>query len=104
MFYPRYFLTVKMAASRIRPLFEIFRRIFPQLFARVIRGTTETVVLDTFEKELKNLKQGIRPSKQKEEAIRTPNPNRDMKNNSNQEFHQREFTNVDHNSLQRTNF
>lgn len=103
MFYQRHFIAVKMAASRVRPLFGFFKRILPRLFGRVIKDSTETLVLDKV-KELKeehrNLKQGFRPSKQEEEeAIRTSNSNRDPKNNSEQqEINQHEFTNVDHNS------
>lgn len=86
-----------MATSRIRLLLENFIRIFPQLFVRVIRGSTETVVLDRVEEEFENLIQGIRPSSQQEEAIMISNSNSDPKDNSEQELNQREFTNVDHN-------
>jgi hypothetical protein len=91
-----------MAAPRIRLLFENFIKIFPQLFARVIRGTTETVVLDKVDEEYQKLTQGIRPSNQQEEA--KSNSNSEPKNHSELEFHQREFTNVDHNSQKKTNF
>lgn len=92
-----------MAAPRIRLLFENFIKVFPQFFARVLKGTTETVMLDKVEEECQKLIQDIRPSNQQEDEAKS-NSNSEPKNHSEQEFHQREFTNVDHNSQQRTNF
>lgn len=59
-----------MAAQRIQHVFGKFVRIFPELFpnlVRIVKGTTETVVVDKAEEGFKNLVQDIRPSNQQDE-------------------------------------
>ncbi|EFX89050.1 hypothetical protein DAPPUDRAFT_233811 [Daphnia pulex] len=82
---------------------ERFSRFSPSFLLELSKeGHPETVLLDKAEKEYQKLIQGIGPSDQQEEA--KSNSNSEPKNHSEQEFHQREFTNVDQNSQQSTNF
>jgi hypothetical protein len=54
-----------MAARKIQLVFGKFVRIIPELFTtavRIVKGTTETVIVDAAEQEIRNWAQDIRPS------------------------------------------
>lgn len=63
------FLSAKMAARRIQLVFGKFVRILPlpELFTRIVKGTTETVIVDAAEQEIRNYAPNIRPSNHQDE-------------------------------------
>lgn len=66
MVIPRPFLSEKMAARRIQLVFGKFVRILPELFTRIVKGTTETVIVDAAEQEIRNCAD-FRPSNHQDE-------------------------------------
>ena len=58
----RRFLSAKMAARRIQLVFGKFVRILPELFTRIVKGTTETVIVDAGEQGIRNWAPDFRPS------------------------------------------
>lgn len=61
------FLSAKMAARRIQLVFGKFLRNLPELFTRIVKGTTETVIVDAAEQEIRNYAPNIRPSNHQNE-------------------------------------